>query len=220
MIKAAGRSWNLASIGIFLLALASAACNMVSNTPSAEAARALVEVYLRVEYEADTLYNRAQLITFSPQRRVHLESKTEPGLGPYDFYINSGDPVFVVSAYEIVKIEVQDKRASVIVSYNRLARIVNGMGTISSTLLTDKKANDLVTLNLVFDKEKWWSLKGQWWVLDPPPPRVSKQALIKYYESLLKWYVERQKEIGKLPRHQQDAYDRKSGTLRILKNLP
>lgn len=169
----------LTSIGIFFLLLSSAVCGAVVNTTGSEGVKAIVDVYLRVEYEVDPVYNREQIVKFTSRRRDYLESKTEPGLGIYDIYINSGDPIFVVDSYEIVKVDVKGKRATATVSYNRLARIINGMGTISSALLLDKKGNDLVTLNLVFEK-------NQWWVLDPPPPRISKEVLIRNYEETIK----------------------------------
>lgn len=116
------------SIGIFFLLLSSAVCGAVVNTTGSEGVKAVVDVYLRVEYEVDPVYNREQIVKFTSRRRAYLESKTEPGLGIYDIYINSGDPIFVVDAYEIVKIDVKGKRATGTVSYNRLARIkINGV---------------------------------------------------------------------------------------------
>jgi hypothetical protein len=169
----------LTNIGIFFLLLSSTICGAAVNTPSTEAVRAVVDIYLRVEYQADTDYNREQLIKFTPRRRAYLEDKAEPGLGIYDFYINSGDPVFVVDDYKIVEVDVKGNRATATVSYNRLGRIMNGMGTIHAALLPDKKINDLVALNLVFEKNKWL-------VLNPPPPRISRDVLIRNYEEFLK----------------------------------
>jgi hypothetical protein len=205
---------QLTSIGTFLLMLSSTVCSAAVNTPSTEAVRSVAEVYLRVEFQEDTAYNREQLIKFTPRRRAHLESKTEPGLGIYDFYINSGDPVFVVDDYKIVEIDVKGKRATVTVSYNRLGRIMNGMGTAHAVLIPDKKVNDLVTLNLVFEKNKWL-------VLDPPPPRVSRDVLIRDYEGALKEL----RESGWLTQPdmspaQKTSYDNDVEKLRLLKGLP
>jgi hypothetical protein len=169
----------LTSIGVVFLLLTNSVCGAVVNTPSSEAVRSIVDVYLRVEYQADTAFNREQLIKFTQRRRVYLESKAEPGLGIYDFYINSGEPVFIVDTYEIVKIDVRGNRATATISYTRLGRIMNGMGTLHAAVIPDKKINDLVTLNLVFAKSKWW-------VLDPPPPRISRDVLVLDYEGELK----------------------------------
>ena len=219
-MRLALHSLRLTYIGIFSLLLSNIVYGAAANTPSAEGVKSIIDVYLRVEYEADTAYNREQLIKFTPRRKAFLESKTEPGLGIYAFYINSGDPIFVVDAYEIVKVNVKGKHASATVLYNRVGRIINGMGTISTALLPDKKDNDLVTLNLIFDK-------NQWWVLDPPPPRISKKKLIGYYEyqvnsNLSRWdqelidpqYDEEQKANIRASR------DQAVGALRILKSLP
>ena len=216
-MKSTMYSRSLVGIPVVLLLWLSAVSVPVDATPGAEDVRVIVDTFLRVEYEEDTLYKRENLIMFAPQRWALLENKTEPGIGPSDLHIS--DQAFVVSAYEIVKIEVKGNRATAMIAYQRLARI-KGYDTSDRTITPDKKDKDLVTLDLVFDKKKWWSLKGQWWILDPPPPRVSKRAMVEYYETGLEWYVDRQKEIGKLPEHQQDAYDRKSGILRYLKSLP
>ena len=139
-------------------------------------ARDVVHAFLQSEFKGDVLDEREKLIKFTPKRRDYIESKVgRPGPGPYVLYVLDY-PLFIVSAYEIVKVEVMGDRASAIVSYNRLG-LIKSYG--HSVPIPDKKDHDLVTLNLVFDK-------NQWWVLDPPPPRVSKEVLIRSYEATFK----------------------------------
>ena len=60
-------------------------------------------------------------------------------------------------------------------------RVAHSVGNTDGSwhLVSDPMDNDLVTLNLIYDKNKWY-------VLDPPPPRISRDWLLDYYEAISK----------------------------------
>lgn len=105
-----------------------------------------------------------------------MDQKTEPGVGVFDLDIF--DQAFVVKTFTILDCKVDGKKAMATVMYQRLAKIEN-FNTSDRHVIPEIIDRDLVTLNLIFDKNKWW-------VLDPPPPRISKDVLIRYYEELTK----------------------------------
>ena len=184
-----------------------------------QTARDVTQAFLQAEFDGDVLPKREKLIIFSSKRLAEFEhDEPGPGPGPYVLY-RASRPVFIVGAYEIVDVKTKDHRATAVVSYRKLARLDN-IGTSEVAIKPDRQDRELVTLNLVFEK-------NQWWVLDPPPPRVSKQVLIAYYEDKVKedapiWeqnlndpaFDEEQKANVRANR------DQATGTLRVLKNLP
>ena len=211
-----------------LLTAATAAAVLTGKGNTVQAARETVEAFCRNEFEGSEPETRERLVRFSPEVEAEFQKREHPWLSKHVTI----PPLVVVSAYEVKDVRVDGNLASAVVAYRRLARTEN---QYRNPYISDKKDNDLVTLTLVFD-EGWrpsdrsvpfatvaWNfvfIRDQWRVLDPPVPRISKQTLLEYYESELKWYVDRKKEIGELPEHQQDAYDRKSGIFRFLKSLP
>ena len=206
------RYWLAA--GLFLLLTAGAAAAVLTGKGNTvQAARETVKEFCQDEFEGGEPETRERLVRFGPEREAEFQKYEHPWIAKY----LAAPQRVVVGAYDVQDVRVEGKRATAVVVYQRLASTKD---SYNGLYLLDKKDNDLVTLNLVYAKKKWWALKGQWWVLDPPPLRVSKRVMVEYYELELKWYVDRKKEIGELPEHQQDAYDRKSGILRFLKSLP
>ena len=193
------------SLSVLLLVLSSATAGMVhADVPDI---RDVVGAFLKAEAEGDDFDRRVKLVKLSAKRQAELEKKTD--VSAYVFEIQY-HPLFVIAGYKLMSVDIRNHRATAIVAYKRLARTKGE--NIQREIIPEYVDNEKVTLNLVFDK-------NQWWVLDPPPPRVSKEVLIRYYEAETKWYIERQNEFGKLPKFQQDAYDKKSATLRLLKSL-
>ena len=176
-----------------------------------------VHAFLQAEFDEGAATVRKTLITFSSNRYAELDQKTEPGVEVFDLDIY--DQAFIVKNFKILGCKVDGKKATATVMYQRLARVEN-FNTSDRRVLPDRIDRDLVTLNLIFDK-------NQWWVLDPPPPRVSKEVLLEYYEyrvnsNLSRWdqelidpqYDEEQKANIRASR------DQAVGALRILKSLP
>lgn len=218
-----------------LLALTAILLTLVATVfavkPTEGLARQAVETYARVEFELGDPEKREKIIKFSPERAEELKKKS-----PEEWiYVTFGyfDRI-VVASYKLDEVKVTGTRATARLIYRRLAH-ADGDTDDTWRLIPEPAHDESVTLNLVFDKgwhSSAWSVsfltatlnsiftKNQWWVLDPPVPRISKQAMINYYSNQLKWYEDRKKEIGNLPTHQQDAYTQKSGILQTLRKLP
>ena len=201
---------------IACIALSVVACNGEAHS-DVSAVKAAANAFLQAEFDGSGEPPRQNLITFSPKRQAELDQKSEPGVGPYELDIF--DQAFIVKTFTIQDWKVDGTKATVTVMYQRLARVEN-FNTSDIHVIPERIDRDLVTLNLVFDK-------NQWWVLDPPSPRISKDVLIRYYEyqvnrSSSRWerelidptYDEEQKTNIRATR------DQATGTLRILKSLP
>jgi hypothetical protein len=198
---------------LLLLLVSSASVTLADNESPAQLVRQTVESYCKIEFDGGWIEDRWAVIKFGSKRKVEEKIKinTDAHVFEIEYY-----PFIIITSYDIREVNLLNPtHATAKVAYNRVARAVRNKGKDWRDwhLVADRQDGDLVTLNLVFEKNKWL-------VLDPPPPRVSRDVLILDYESELKWYEDRQKEIGKLPDHQQEAYDRKIGTLKILKGLP
>ena len=176
-----------------------------------------VEIFCQIEFEGDQESRRYETIWYS-EKEVTRRKKQRFPLPVHSFAAGS-DPLFVVASYQITEVQPQGKHATAKVRYKRLVR-TEDWGSLARRIIPEKNDNDLVTLNLIFENSRWW-------VLDPPPPRVSKQVLIEYYEGQVKdnssmWeqklndptYDEEQRANVRANR------DRVTGALRILKSLP
>ena len=176
-------------------------------------ARETVKAYCLNEFSGNDPETRERLIKFSPKFEGQFKKEKHKWIAKY---VESPQEV-VVNAYEIKSVNALGNQATAIVIFKRLARTEK---TASSIYVAEPPHDEAVNLNLVFEK-------NQWWVLDPPPPRISKEVLIEYYQYQVKedsamWeqklndptYNEKQKANVRANR------DQATGTLRILKSLP
>ena len=206
------------------------------SRPDVLGARQAAETYARVEFEGGDPEERWKIIKFSPERMAVLQR--DPKAMPYVEF-SDHEPQYIVSGYQVKDVRVEGDRATAVVVYQRLARTKEHH---NSPYFSDKNDNDLVTLNLVFDRG-WrpptWSVsyataiwnffftKDQWWVLDPPASRVSKQVLLAYYEWQVKEYSSMwEQELNdpsysaKQKANVRASRDKATGNLRLLKSLP
>ena len=171
------------------------------------AARKAVEIYADIEFKGGDPHARREVIKFSPERIKELKEDW-PGIMIY-LEFSEHQPQYVVSEYKIKDVRVEGIHGTASINFQRLARTED---TYGSRYIAEPPHQESVSYNLIFDKNKWY-------VLDPPPPRISKQFLIEYYEGEVKWYADQLKENGELPAHQQIARDNKLKILAILKRL-
>jgi hypothetical protein len=85
------------------------------------------------------------------------------------------DPFFVVASYKMIDVDVKKMHAIATIDYVRIARSEG-----KENLHSDIEEHDVVKLDLVFDNQS-----RKWLVIDPPLPRISREALIRFYESSL-----------------------------------
>ena len=200
-----------------------------------QAVRETVETFCRNEFEGNDPFVREQLVRFSPE-----VEKTAFQRGEETWRMMYVDllPLVVVSSYEVKDVRVEGNRATAEVVYRRLARTE----PLSSSYVHDKKDNDLVILNLVFDKGQrppgqnvsiitaaWNAVftNAQWWVLDPPVQRVSKQVLLEYYEGQVREFSSIwERELNntgysaKQKANMRASQDQATRNFRFLKSLP
>lgn len=226
------RYWIAVALFLLLMVGAMAAIVLPGQGSTEQAARATVEAFCRNELGGSDPFMRERLVKFSPEVEAEFENSWMA------MYVELGRQV-VVSSYAIKEVRVEGKRATAVVAYQRLARTVNA----HDDYVADRKDNDLVTLNLVFD-QGWRSsrhrnvslltavweavfTRDQWWVLDPPALRISKQALLEYYEEEVRRYSPIWKEELNSPKNDKEQKanirarrDKATGNLRFLKSLP
>ncbi len=87
----------------------------------------------------------------------------------------STDAIVVVDSYKIQGIHVNNGHAEATVVYKRLA---NSSGISGRRYMVDRNDRDFIRLSLDYDGT-------QWWIKDPPLPRVSKWALIEFSERII-----------------------------------
>lgn len=132
----------------------------------------VVEEYCLAEFNGDR-YIRQDLATYS-RKRLMEEKKKNPELIAYDIMSWEGDPLYVVSAFKILDIKIEKKKAVVTVEYFRLAK-TEGFGHLDRKIIPDYNEHDIMTLNLIYEK-------GKWKIIDPPLPRISKDALLRFFK--------------------------------------
>jgi hypothetical protein len=189
------------------------------DTSAAQAVRKAAESFCQMEFEGDREPRRIETIQYSDKVAARRKQQREP-LPVYSLFFDQ-DPLFIVASYHIesVQIKASSNHATAAVKYRRIA---HSEGTTQDTwrLIAETPRDETVKLNLVHKKNRWW-------VLDPPPPHVSKAPLILFYESQVKegsptWeqelndpsYDEEQKARVRAIR------ERVTSTLQTLKSLP
>lgn len=114
---------------------------------------------------------RINIVKYTPKA-----AKREIANDPYDIGFNyswESDPVTIVESYRIADISISGSKGTATVVYKRLARLGPSVTDESRcrTLEKDFLERDIVTLTLR-------RVKGMWWIMDPPPPRVSKEGVM------------------------------------------
>ena len=198
------RYWIAA--GLFLLLTAGAAAAVLNGKGNTvQAARETVKEFCQDEFEGGEPKTRERLVRFGPEREAEFQKYKNPWMEKYLFALER----VVVGAYDVQEVRVEGKRATAVVAYQRLASTKDDY---HGFYVRDRKDNDLVTLNLVYAKKEWWALRGQWWILDPPPLRVSKQVMLEHYEMKIK-------HLGVLSAEDYPKWQRERDIVKLLKSL-
>lgn len=130
-----------------------------------QAVHQAVETYCKIEFDGAWVEDRWAVIKFSDKRKD--ERKYRVVTDSAVFGLGKHYPFIVVTTYDIREVNLlKPTHAIAKVAYRRAAHSESKTGE-GWYLVADCLDDDLVTLNLVFEKNKWW-------VLDPPPPKISK----------------------------------------------
>jgi len=168
-----------------------------------------VESFCAMQFDGVGTY-RDGTVKYTPKA-----AKREIANDPYDIGFNYSwdvDPAIIVESFRITGVTTSGNRGTATVVYKRLARLGPSVTDESRcrTLEKDFLERDIVTLTLRRVKEMWW-------IMDPPPPRVSLKAFSDYHEDAVRrmsdWIYVDSCEI------QRRAYECKLKTLEFLKGL-
>jgi hypothetical protein len=141
------------------------------NNSQLIAARQTVESFCKAEFEGDDFDLRVKLIKFSSSRKKIEEKRTGPA-SPW-VYFWDWDPFYIISSYKILNVELRENRGMATIAYNRV-----GESKGKERIIPSKKEQDIVKLDLIYDGK-------QWWIFDPPLPRISINVLTRIYEKSL-----------------------------------
>jgi hypothetical protein len=177
-----------------------------TNKTKAVGAQRAAEQFCQAEF-AGIVDIRQSLVRYSPTRR-DLEKAKDPELEGLVISIEA-DPVFVVDSYRITEVTV-GKRATATILYRRLARS-QGEGLPGRELVPDCRNEDSVKLTLQY-------AKGRWYIIDPPPPRISREVLIEYYQNSVQ-QMEGWINSPTTSRAQKQAYQIEKDTLKTISSL-
>jgi hypothetical protein len=179
--------------------------NELINTNSA---RELAEKFCRAEFVGDQDI-RLDIAKYS-RRRMVWEKKRDPEFrGMVKHWDN--DPLYVVASYQIADVSVKKNRAIATIVYQRLAR-TEGNGVLGRQLIPDSMAHDIIRLYLIYNGSTWW-------VLDPPIPRVSIEAMIKAHKDYLNIMGSDWLERPDISEAQKQYYRKRQENLKILDSL-
>jgi len=140
-----------------------------------DSARELVEKFCRAEFMG-VQDIRLDIAKYSRKQRAWEKKRDSEFRGMVKYWDN--DPLFVVESYQITDVSVKKNYAIATIVYNRLAR-TEGDGVLKRKLIPDRISHDIVKLHLIYNESRWW-------VLDPPIPRVSLEAIIEYHKNYYK----------------------------------
>jgi len=180
--------------------------NQTTSTKD-DAIRKVVDNYCENDFNgvADT---RTTLVKYS-NKRLEIEKKRDPELlGKVIAF--EADPIMVVNSYKIQQIVISNNKSVATVAYDRIAKS-KGHGLPGRKIIPEYVKQEIVEFHLINEK-------GQWLIIDPPLPRISKRSLMQYYkdyiESMEKWIHTDKSSAG-----QRHNYEAMVATLNFLESL-
>jgi len=171
-------------------------------------AREVAEKFCRAEFMG-TEDIRLDIAKYS-HKQMTREKKRDPEFrGMVKDWDN--DPLFVVASYKITDVSVKKNHAIATIIYQRLAR-TEGDGVLKRKLIADRMSRDIVKLHLIYTDSRWW-------VLNPPIPRVSLEAIISDHKSILDRLGDDWLQRPGISESQKQYYRKLQKNLEILKSL-
>jgi hypothetical protein len=197
---------------LLVLFLMMVACSVnTSNLSKVEKdAKKTVESFIQAEFNGieDA---RSEFVIFSPKRKILEEKREFKGLVNELQY----DPLIIVDSYRIMDVRVFNNRAETTAFFTSLAK-TKGKGE-DRKIISDRSDKDMVKINLVYENNRWW-------IVDPPLPRVSLEAMIEKFKAILKRSDEERKTtLAGLDEEQiknwMESYNYDKTSLEILEKL-
>lgn len=206
---------NILSLSIVVIGLYITSNSLMAKDSQTGSAESVVERFCNSEFMGIE-DSRVTSAKFSPQYKTRLKDE-RPGNQFYGSLLYlGGDPLYIVEAYKIIKIEISNNSAVATVDYVRLAK-TTGNGFDNRVIIPDYMEHDI-------EKYELEKKDDQWWIIDPPLPRVSQKAMIGYYEQELKTIEEIMREDFWLKHEdtidlQKHNYNKRKTILDVIKSL-
>ena len=178
------------------------------SSPKMSGAREAIENFCRAEFEGDTSI-RIEVVKYSQARRKLERKRGHDNDGLAISYTN--DALYVVSAYKVSDVTLMNNRAIASVEFTQLAS-PEGDGYETRAFINNFKTHDSVQYHLLFVNNKWW-------ICDPPPPRVSRDAIVKGYKHTLKFISADWFDLPDVTDYQKRITRKQMDELKFLENL-
>jgi hypothetical protein len=175
---------------------------------SQDSPRELTEKFCRAEF-IGVEDIRLDIAKYSRKQMLWEKKRDSEFRGMVKYWDN--DPLFVVASYQITDVSVKRNHAIATIVYKRLAR-TEGDGVLKRKLIHDSLDHEIIQLDLIYNGSKWW-------VLDPPIPRVSLEAIIAYHKGYLNIMGENWLGRSDISEGQKQYYRKLQENLQILESL-
>lgn len=153
--------------------------SMAGNNTSTATAQIteLLGAFSKAEFEGGEMGASIRLhhVRYS-KGRLAEERKKDPEFEGKAFYPQSS-PLLIVGSYRVLDAVVHGTRATAHVQYTRLAR-TEGSGYLTRQIIPDCLPGEMVRYTFIYSNNRWW-------ILDPPLPRVSPEAIIRDFSGRL-----------------------------------
>jgi hypothetical protein len=179
-----------------------------NESATQDSAKELAERFCRAEFMGveDIRFDVARY----SRKQMLLEKKRDPEFrGMAKFWDN--DPLFVVASYRITDVSVKRNHAIATIIYKRLAR-TEGDGVSKRKLIPDSLEHDIIRLDLIYKESRWW-------IFDPPIPRISLEAIIRYHKNDLNGLRDDWLQRSDISESQKQSYRKLQENLKILETL-
>jgi hypothetical protein len=173
--------------------------------------RRFMETFCRDEFNSKSGGEGIRQDTVRYTKKRHAEEKERDRIFEGKVVYLRSDPLYVVGSYWVKDVVIRRNGALVSVEYYRLAR-TEGHGDLSRQLIPDCFENEVVTYDLICQNNKWY-------ILDPPLPRISPEAIVKDFRGTLQvmgddWLIR-----PGLSEVQRQGYRKLQNDLEILESL-
>jgi hypothetical protein len=152
---------------------------------------------------------RLDMAKYTPMQKKIEAKRDSEFRGMVKYWEN--DPIYVVSSYHIVDLSVQKDHAVATIAYKVVAH-TKGDGVFKREFIAIGVVNDLMKLHLIYDESKWW-------ILDPPTPRISIEAISKYYANKINVMGQGFRERSDISEQQKRYYQNLQKNLELLNGL-
>jgi hypothetical protein len=177
--------------------------------------------FLRVEFLGDDFEVRQSDISYSQIVANKIMSLYHIPPAMIIWKIN---PLTVISGYKILNVDYnRDKNKAVTGAVITVQYDVLGFsqgdgsgGVLTRTLVLANEKNEIVKLKI---KQVKIDMFDSWRIIDPPPPHISKDALIAYYENDIKSFGDNYLARTDVTDQQKQEYQKELDTLEFLKKL-